>query len=85
MGVLRMQVIEVGQVGALGSAQLRTLYAHTQEGAAYGNASDIIAALSAATQQEAASAQVGLFKGCAQSALPRATLTSTCMFTFHHI
>ena len=60
------QVIEVGQVGALQALQpsspARTLYAHTQRGVAFGDASDILAALLAAAQQEAAGAQVRAVK-----------------------
>lgn len=57
-----VQVIELGQVGALqpsqpSSAALK-LYAHAQKGAGYGDPADILTALSAAAQGEAAAAQV---------------------------
>jgi hypothetical protein len=59
-----VQVIELGQVGALqpsqpSSAALK-LYAHAQKGAGYGDPADILTALLAAAQGEAAAAQVNI-------------------------
>lgn len=58
------QVVEVGQVGALQrqvpSDGAVSLFAHSQKGGGFGDASAILSALSAAAQQEAAAAQVGI-------------------------
>jgi hypothetical protein len=58
------QVIEVGQVGALQplptSSNELALYTHAQKGGGYGDARDIVAALSAAAHQEASAAQVSV-------------------------
>lgn len=57
-----LQVIEVGQVGRLSAAPLNaasSLYVHYQRGSSFGNASEILAALQAASQGEASAAKVG--------------------------
>lgn len=60
--IMCAQVIEIGQVGGLRkpqpSSSASTLYAHSQKGGSYGDAADIVSALSTAAQQEAATAQV---------------------------
>jgi len=59
---LCVQVIDVSQVGLLKPLQSNSgtlaLYAHAQQGAAYGNASDIVSALMNAAQEEASAATV---------------------------
>lgn len=60
--VLCVQVIDMSQVGLLKPLQSNSgtlaLYAHAQQGAAYGNASDIVSALTSAAQEEASAATV---------------------------
>lgn len=62
MVVCVLQVIEVGQVGALQrqspSSAALSLFAHSQKGGSYGDATDLVSALTDAAQQEAAAAQV---------------------------
>jgi hypothetical protein len=57
-----LQVIEIGQVGSLQrqppSSAALSLFAHSQKGGSYGDATDIVSALTVAAQQEAAAAQV---------------------------
>lgn len=60
-----LQVIEVGQVGQLqalqaGATSNLTLFAHRQTQPSFGDASDVVDALVAAAQHEAAAAQVRL-------------------------
>lgn len=78
-----VQVIELGQVGALqpsqpSSAALK-LYAHAQKGAGYGDPADILTALSAAAQGEAAAAQVSSRIPCIYLS---SFMFSFCLFTY---
>lgn len=90
-----LQVIEVGQVGRLAAAPsdagaagagTATLYAHSQRGGRFGDASGMLAALSAAAQGEAKAAKVrrrqaGRRSSCSTPALLRRWRLASCMLT----
>lgn len=79
------QVVEVGQVGTLqrptpssgAVSQQQQLFVHSQKGGSFGDASTIVSALSAAAQQEAATAQVTVTEATASNpGIPPSSLMS---------